>query len=256
MFHFLRKIRRTLLENNKMKKYVFYALGEVMLVVVGILIAVQLGNLNQQRKDKKEEQFILQSLEEDFQTNLELLNKDIETNQSNLNDVFRLLEIIREQKASPDLNEINKLFANLSSWGTVDFNTGSIDEMKNSGKLQILQNELLRNKLSGWQAVVDELQKEGDIMVGHYTKVLIPLLAKIYPLVSTDKLNFPSDIYSRPNLPKSNNKFDITDLYSLEIESLLYAHAVNFDYILIADLEAKEKVKALLILIAAGLKSE
>jgi uncharacterized protein YozE (UPF0346 family) len=239
-----------------MKKYVFYALGEVMLVVIGILIAVQLGNWNSLRKERKEEQFLLQSLKEDFEKNLENLNADYEMNETNLNGLFRLLEIIREQNPSPDLDEINEILTGLNSWGTVDFNSGSIDDMKNSGKIQIIENEALRNRLSEWPSVAEDLHEEGEIMVNHYMNFVMPALAKIYPLVSTDKLNYYSELYSRPSLPKSKNKFDITDLYGLEIESLFYMHTANFDYVLKADLEAMEKVKTLLKLIEAGLKSE
>jgi hypothetical protein len=239
-----------------MKKYIFYALGELMLVVVGIVIAVQLGNWNELRKEKKEEQFLLQSLKKDFEKNLENLNTDYELNEINLNGLFRLLEIIRAQDPSPDLDEINKILTELNSWGTVDFNSASIDDIKNSGKIQIIENEILRNRLSDWPAVVQDLGEEGRIMVDHFMNFVMPAMAKIYPLVSTDALNFHSDLYARPNLPKSKNKFDITDLYGLEIESLLYMHTANFDYILKADLEAMEKVKTILELIETGIKPE
>ena len=55
MFRFFRTIRQSLINENKMSKYFRYAFGEIVLIVVGILIAVQIGEWNSQRKDYSEE---------------------------------------------------------------------------------------------------------------------------------------------------------------------------------------------------------
>ncbi|MBO3115440.1 hypothetical protein J4050_01695 [Winogradskyella sp. DF17] len=63
MIKFFRKIRYTLLNENKTGKYIKYAIGEIILVVIGILIALQINNWNQSRKEAKQEQLILKKLE-------------------------------------------------------------------------------------------------------------------------------------------------------------------------------------------------
>ncbi|MEP0132087.1 MAG: DUF6090 family protein [Eudoraea sp.] len=69
MIKFFRKIRQKLLTENKFSKYLFYAIGEILLVVVGILIALQVNNWNERKKDRKSEyksyQKILSSLQKD-----------------------------------------------------------------------------------------------------------------------------------------------------------------------------------------------
>ena len=62
MLKFFRKIRQGLLTENKFGKYLFYALGEIILVVIGILIALSINNWNEGQQHKKEEQRILQEL--------------------------------------------------------------------------------------------------------------------------------------------------------------------------------------------------
>src|SRR5210317_191848 len=52
MIKFFRKIRQKLLTENKISKYLLYAFGEIILVVIGILIALQINNWNENRKDK------------------------------------------------------------------------------------------------------------------------------------------------------------------------------------------------------------
>ena len=52
MIKFFRKIRQKLLSENKFSKYLIYAIGEIILVVIGILIAVSINNANTYRKDR------------------------------------------------------------------------------------------------------------------------------------------------------------------------------------------------------------
>jgi hypothetical protein len=66
MIPFFRKIRKTLADDNKPIKYLRYAIGEIILVVIGILIALQINNWNQNRIQFKQEQKILLSLKTDF----------------------------------------------------------------------------------------------------------------------------------------------------------------------------------------------
>lgn len=76
MIKFFRKIRQKLLSENKFSKYLLYAIGEIVLVVIGILIALWINNWN---IEQKEEQFELELLSE-FRTNLEYTIDDINTN--------------------------------------------------------------------------------------------------------------------------------------------------------------------------------
>ena len=59
MINFFRKIRHKLADNNQFLKYSRYAIGEIVLVVVGILIAVQINNWNEARKAELEEKIIM-----------------------------------------------------------------------------------------------------------------------------------------------------------------------------------------------------
>ena len=72
MLKFFRQIRQQLIGQGSIKKYMLYAVGEILLVVIGILIALQINNWNEQRKNKQTEQktlqAILNNLEEDSQT--------------------------------------------------------------------------------------------------------------------------------------------------------------------------------------------
>ena len=66
MIKFFRKIRQNLLTKNKFSKYLLYAIGEIVLVVIGILIALTINDFNQNRIDKEEEISLIKSIKDDF----------------------------------------------------------------------------------------------------------------------------------------------------------------------------------------------
>ena len=78
MIKFFRKIRQKLLTENKFSKYFLYAIGEIVLVVIGILIALQINNLNESKKDRIKEIEILHDLAENLDINIRTIENDID----------------------------------------------------------------------------------------------------------------------------------------------------------------------------------
>ena len=79
MFRFFRQIRQRLLPDNKVSKYLLYAIGEILLVVIGILIALQIDNRNEWKKDRQTEKEILESIAENLELNIGALEEDIKS---------------------------------------------------------------------------------------------------------------------------------------------------------------------------------
>ena len=75
MIRFFRTLRQRLLAENRASKYLLYALGEIVLVVIGILIALQINTWNEWRKDRVKEREVLAELTENLQRNIEELNR-------------------------------------------------------------------------------------------------------------------------------------------------------------------------------------
>ena len=72
-----RTLRRNLIASNNLKKYVLYAVGEILLIVLGILIAWKINNINEIRKNKIIQEKIYVSLYEELHTNLDVLDTSI-----------------------------------------------------------------------------------------------------------------------------------------------------------------------------------
>ena len=80
MLRFFRKIRFDLMEKNKSGKYLKYAIGEIVLVVIGILIALQINNWNENQKLKKEETKLLNALVKEIESNSAVVDSTINDN--------------------------------------------------------------------------------------------------------------------------------------------------------------------------------
>ncbi|MEM6321155.1 MAG: DUF6090 family protein [Bacteroidota bacterium] len=78
MLKFFRKIRQKLLSENSFSKYLLYALGEIALIMIGILLALQVNNWNNQKKDAQLTQQYLMDLKEDAQNNVAALDRFIQ----------------------------------------------------------------------------------------------------------------------------------------------------------------------------------
>ncbi len=79
MLRVLNRIKRKLLKDGKVKRFLLYTIGEVVLIVIGILIALQIDNWNIQRKNRIREKVILRQLHADFLSNkiqLDSINPD------------------------------------------------------------------------------------------------------------------------------------------------------------------------------------
>lgn len=112
MINFFRKIRYKLAQENQFLKYGRYAVGEILLVVIGILIALQINNWNENRKTAKQEIKILKELKNDLETN----RKEIEESHATTVDRARATALILNyfEKAKPFDDSLKQAFELLS----------------------------------------------------------------------------------------------------------------------------------------------
>lgn len=92
MFSFFKKIRRNLASRGALNKYFLYAAGEVLLVVLGILIALQVDNWNESRREQAEVANYLANLKEALQDDINSLEYNMEFNELRLEGIFYILD--------------------------------------------------------------------------------------------------------------------------------------------------------------------
>ena len=94
MIPFFRKIRKKLADDNKPLKYLRYAIGEIILVVIGILIALQINNWKENKLERKQEKAILNQLNSEFKSNLDQLDEKIKSKTELMKSVLKLLNYL------------------------------------------------------------------------------------------------------------------------------------------------------------------
>ena len=94
MIKFFRKIRQKMLTENKFGKYLLYAIGEIILVVIGILIALQINNWNELKKERKNEIIILNEIRDNLLFDLVDFESNITTFQNKVTACKSILKIL------------------------------------------------------------------------------------------------------------------------------------------------------------------
>ncbi|MDT0620742.1 DUF6090 family protein [Croceitalea vernalis] len=106
MIKFFRQIRQKLLSENKFSKYLLYAIGEIVLVVIGILIALQINIWKEYRKDREKEKIILNDLAENIKINIKTFQNDLDSlHEWNLSSEIVIQSITNELPYSNTLKQ-------------------------------------------------------------------------------------------------------------------------------------------------------
>ena len=142
---FFRRIRRQLLNENKFSNYSLYAIGEIVLVVIGILVALQLDNLNDDRNLRRTEVALLKEMKNNLEADLIDLRWNINDNKEKLNANQVVLESLKSPENYNDT--LNSYYGNLRGGTYFTKNTSAYDNLKSIG-FQIIKNDSLRIRIT------------------------------------------------------------------------------------------------------------
>lgn len=155
MLFAIKKIRRDLLNDNKVIKYLIYAIGEIVLVVAGILIALSIDNWTQERKDLVSEQNVLNQLAEEFAKNLDQLNEKMLMRNQMISSASGVLNYIDY----PSLAMKDSLLFHLGIMMRDPTFDPIVNDLVSGGYLRLIRNDTLRHMLSNWTTDVHQLQE-------------------------------------------------------------------------------------------------
>ena len=178
MIKFFRNIRENLLNEGKTFNYFKYAIGEIVLVMVGILLALQVNNWNQNRINKQNEKLILKELHKEFISNKIQLDTVLFYNQRS----FQSVKYVRS-KLPINMEQINldSLAYHLNYMGynyTFNPSEGVTNALINSSTFNLISNDELRNLLIRWDDVVSDYQEEEINAYNNYINHLKPFEKK------------------------------------------------------------------------------
>jgi hypothetical protein len=156
MIKFFRKIRYNLMATGKTTNYLKYAIGEIVLVVIGILIALSINTWNENRKNSHQEHKILLALKSDF-TESKIRLQVTMIQQKNVLARSIALISIHEGKIPMPINDSIKIYIEdgALSWYREELITSSYDALINTGDSDIIKNENLNKSLAEFFSILN-----------------------------------------------------------------------------------------------------
>jgi len=159
MIKFFRKIRYDLMEKNKTGKYLKYAIGEILLVMIGILLALQVSNWNSDRKDRISERKLLDNIHRDFianKVNFDSLKVFNYRNVAALDSMIDLFPIDGDSGKLKTFWEYNKNIEDIR----YNAYSSTVETVISSNSLELIENEELQGYLMSWKDVLLDFQEE------------------------------------------------------------------------------------------------
>ncbi len=150
MIAFFRKIRQSLLSENKTGNYLKYAIGETVLVVIGILIALQLNNWNENRKDRLAETVYLQELLEDFEINQGRSQEVIARLEEVIPKLIGVLEQSALEQPTIPVDSLNKDFILIQSMPAYTSTDRTYNNLIGSGDFKLISRPEIKTAIASY----------------------------------------------------------------------------------------------------------
>jgi hypothetical protein len=163
MIKFFRKIRQNLINTGKITKYLAYAIGEIILVVIGIFIALQLNNINEERKKRVLEADYYCKLLEDLNQDVIEIKNQIDINEFRIKNSNKFIGLLQKPKFTQ--KEVMDAMLGAVSKSTYIFkpSMAAFEDLKSSGNLGLLKDLKIKNKLLSYYTFLDGLIDVIDI---------------------------------------------------------------------------------------------
>lgn len=167
MINFFRKIRMQFISDRKFNKYLVYALGEIILVVIGILIALQINNWNNRRIDQIQERELLTNILEDLKTDQQIISDLVQNAIIKQETHIRIYKETIASTFSPDFKPLSGNILEISNLisKTFDNHQGSIDRITN---IEIRNN--LNTYFSTYQTALKQTSILNDAILNELRK--------------------------------------------------------------------------------------
>ena len=178
MLSFFRRMRKQLSDDNppadgqvRFLKYSRYAFGEIVLVVIGILIALQINNWNEERKERRIEARYLQNLKIDLE-NDSLALLEIRAHRVNTAHAAKTLLNIANSGHIEDVYKVDSLYWAIGIWWEFIPNDNTFQELISSGNLNIIRDEKIKKSLLKLSKDSEQIVVDRDHMRREYDQYL------------------------------------------------------------------------------------
>jgi len=196
-----------------------YALGEIILVVIGILIALQLNNWNVRKTNLKESKQFMVRLQNEVKSNIRFASNEIARKESEINSSLSILRMFHEDPETLSSKKLDSLVFICLGLTNMDFKVGTLNEGLNTGKVALIDSDSLKNLIYGLPALMERTRRQETY---NNTDLDVSFVPFVYKNLSLRKIDAENSSY-REGLGKSKfesfNNLDV--LNSMEFENLI-----------------------------------
>ncbi len=194
-----RKIRKSFLESSGARKYTLYAIGEILLVVIGILIALRINNWNEFRKDRVKEAEVIENLIENLELNIATLESDIDDLGRKTRSAQIILNVLDNRLSYHDSLAMHFHQARVSKT-PLRLSQSGYEQFKNTGFDIMLDDEVKKKTITyfestypKWYAKYEQVNHLYVPFVDHVVPLFIYTREKLVP-IDIDQL-YEDDYY-------------------------------------------------------------
>ena len=158
-------------DDNRPLKYMRYAIGEIILVVIGILIALQINNWNDMKKKSKKESTYIKSLSKDLQSQVQVINNQIKEEERYIYSGEYVLDVLNQTKEMNYVFDHNFFdhFTNLTSRKTFRTVDATYTDLISTGELNLISNSHIKNEIVIY---FQELERIESIIQNNNTNII------------------------------------------------------------------------------------
>lgn len=247
MIKFFRKIRQRLLAENKFTRYLLYAAGEIILVVIGILIALQINTWNEESRNAKKELYILKELRKEFANDSIQLERFITLTKGKTRDGLIVKEVL-QKKRQMSLDKLTRLLFFNGRIVLFESSTPTYDELVSTGKLDLLKNEELKKLITEYKKSLSiqktffsyEAQKRKEAYNNHLFKYFEPqIMSALWERENSKKIvSYDTDAKGFLNDP--NSLYQVNAVIGVDRE-LSWDYSERTKWTIVAILESIDK---------------
>jgi hypothetical protein len=193
MIKFFRKIRQKLLSENRFSKYFIYAIGEILLVVIGILIALSINNWNEFKKERITERDFLISIQNDLKQDTAFLSSQIKNNKYRLsryhfiNPKFQLEDEYKVE-VKDTAYQLRQFTSSPRTFGPT---TGAYNSLISEGKTSLITNKELLKKI---QEIYEVEFRSNELITKRREEILLQLHWERRLEIDRNPYLYPNDI--------------------------------------------------------------
>ncbi|WP_159025532.1 DUF6090 family protein [Aquimarina sp. Aq78] len=189
-----RNIRKSLIQKGNLKRYLLYAIGEVFLVMIGISLAFQVNNWNDNRIRNSTEIKYYENIKDEITDDKALVIEQIHFNNRYMEE-FKYANEILEANDRSKIDTLGFIVRNLTQYSDFDKKGNIYETLVNSGEIKLLQNHMIVNNIRELEEKYNYINRMENI---HYDAMMKHVIIATNSIIkfSDASVQKPNQLYS------------------------------------------------------------